>query len=557
MRVPVIDVAERHQMDNEKTAPDDAAIADRIAILASQARTPDVKHRRSAVRQIYEICFEVGNRAQAAVPILVECLSDPDEEVGDSALWGLKYCEPGSIEALVSCLDSTSAIVRSRACRSLGNVGGAAISACDALRKLLTDPAQEVRLSAAWALGLIGDTSIRTLTALFAMAGSSAATERSAAFHALGNIGKALVDPKPLRAGQQAILGALEDEDDGVRWSACYAVQSLYLDAGQHVGLLMRRLAVDTSERVRSLAVQQLQAVAPSADITEYIPAMCDTVLRGQEEARRMCDVLASLGPKAKDAIHCLNNALHTDDGLLVIAAARALWKIDRRVDDSLPALARAFEDHGEAVCDVICEIGPAASPLVHLLVRALEMDDWDLQWAAADALGAIASSDPEVLEVLTTSLGHESPIVRSAAVRALAQIGSPAVPMLTAIVDNLDDSRGEWAADTLGKMGHRADAAVETLRAKLDSPNVGLAAWCAIAIAKVAGDVAVAPLLVSLVARSDRSDLRQEAVMGLRAIGPSAAGAVEAVRSVLNDPDPDVRSAAEGAMTIMNARPH
>jgi HEAT repeat protein len=68
---------------------------------------------------------------------------------------------------------------------------------------------------------------------------------------------------------------------------------------------------------------------------------------------------------------------------------------------------------------------------------------------------------------------------------------------------------------------------------------------------------VAAATLLINLLATSERSDLRQEAVSALKAIGPSAPGAVEAVRSALNDPDPDVRSVAEEAFSAMAARPH
>jgi hypothetical protein len=64
-----------------------------------------------------------------------------------------------------------------------------------------------------------------------------------------GNISKALVDPTPLRAEQETIFLALEDDDDEVRWSACYLLESLQLDKSLHVGLLKRRLAVDVSAR--------------------------------------------------------------------------------------------------------------------------------------------------------------------------------------------------------------------------------------------------------------------------------------------------------------------
>lgn len=206
-------------MDNENP---DSAMADHIISLASEARTEDLGRRRLAVRRIYDICFEIGARARAAVPILIDCLSDPDEKVGKSSLWGLKYCAPASIPALISCLGDPNAIVRRRACSALGKIGDAAIVAGGALRELVGDPSQDVRLSSALALGLVGDTSQKTIAALFRMSDADSAAERSASLHALGNIGRRLVDPEPLSKNQQKIFRALEDEDDGVRWSACY-----------------------------------------------------------------------------------------------------------------------------------------------------------------------------------------------------------------------------------------------------------------------------------------------------------------------------------------------
>src|SRR5262249_20835690 len=152
------------------------------------------------------------------------------------------------------------------------------------------------------------------------------------------------------------------------------------------------------------------------------------------------------------------------------------------------------FDEYGESVCDAICQIGPPAAPLIDAVIDALQSEDWDLQWAAADALGAISSDDPKVLAVLASSLGHPSPIVRAAATRAFAQIGSPAVPVLIEILQERDGHRAEWAADALGRMGHRAREAAEALRANLRSRNPEIASWCAIALAKVAGDAAAAP---------------------------------------------------------------
>jgi HEAT repeat protein len=554
-------MAELDDMGNDDALADDTVadereIAEQIALLGAQVHAEDVERRRLIVSQLSHLCYEVGRQARAAVPILLRCLSDPNEKVGESALWGLQWCAPESIEPLTDCLGSTDAKVRRRACSALGSIGDEASTACDALRRLLTDPAEDVRRRAAWALGLLHDTSARTIDALFGMASSERAAERSSALHALGNIGRALVDPEPLRAKQEQILNALEDDDEDVRWSACYVLESLHVEELLHVDLLVRRLR-DASSHVRESAIGKLQKLALTVDLTPHVASISNVVLAGSHEARVACDVLALLGPKAKSAVPHLAEALQAEDGFLAIAAAKALWKIDGRVTESLPVLARLFDEYGESVCDAICEIGPAAGPLIHEVIKALQSDNWDLQWAAADALGAISSSEPEVLAVLATSLGHASPIVRAAAARALAQIGRPAVPILIKLLEGHHDDRAEWAADALGRMGHRANEAAEALRANLGSLHHGLVSWCAIALAKVAGDATAAPILMDLLARTDRPDLRREAAKGLKAIGPPAICATEELTSALDDDHAEVRAAVEEALAAIGARSH
>src|SRR5262249_48593435 len=102
--------------------------------------------------------------------------------------------------------------------------------------------------------------------------------------------------------------------------------------------------------------------------------------------------------------------------------------------------LARLFPNFGETVCDAITQIGPAAAPLTGQVLPHCNSNDWDLQWAVADALGYMGSSDPAGLAALTAALGHDSGIVVSAAARALARIGPAAVPALSDILLQPED---------------------------------------------------------------------------------------------------------------------
>ena len=267
--------------------------------------------------------------------------------------------------------------------------------------------------------------------------------------------------------------------------------------------------------------------------------------------------MIGTLGPRAHAAVPSLIDALEGEDEFTTIAAAEALWRVDRRIDVALPHLARLFPDFGETICDAITQIGPAAAPLLDQVLAALESDDWDLQWAAADALGCMGSSDPAVLAKLATALGHESVIVVSAAGAALARIGAAAVPVLSDILLQPDDPRAEWAADALGRIGPAAGAAAKPLLAQLHSSRPALAAWSAIALAKITGDERVVPTLVKLLDRTDRADLREQAALGLKNVGPRAAGAANALNTLRHDPDADVRKAAEAALSVVTAARH
>src|SRR5262245_35881370 len=253
-------------MDRDDPAQEEADVAQRIARLAADLETADLEQRRAAVWQIFEICAEARGRAASAIPVLLNCLSDPDKKVGESAAGALHWCAPASIEPLIDCLNDPRPIVRCRACDALGSIGEPAIAARDILRRCLTDTEPEVRAGAAKALGLIHDTSGRTIDALFAMASSESARGRSAALHALGNIGKALADPGPLQAREHEVLAALEDSNADVRWSACYVLESLGLDPERHVELLMRRFAADTSDDVLGMATGQLRRLTSTID---------------------------------------------------------------------------------------------------------------------------------------------------------------------------------------------------------------------------------------------------------------------------------------------------
>ena len=535
----------------------DQEIAESVFRTAAEVKHADRARRHTAIRDLWDLCRRVRVRARAAIPIWLELLADEDKEIGESAIYGLSYAAPDSLEPLIDQLRHHHPTVRQRACSSLGTIGKEAIAAAHSVLPLLADPVEEVRSRAAWALGSIGDARQRTIEALLDMARAGTTEDRRSALHGLAGLAKAAADLAPFRVRQQEIFDALTDADDDVRWSACYAIGALDLDPTTHVDLIVPRLS-DRSHRVEEMAIGQLKKLAEDIDLTSCLAPICQVVLGGRKRsAAGACEVIGTLGPRAHAAVPSLIDALEGEDEFTTIAAAEALWRVDRRIDVALPHLARLFPDFGETICDAITQIGPAAAPLLDQVLAALESDDWDLQWAAADALGCMGSSDPAVLAKLATALGHESVIVVSAAGAALARIGAAAVPILSDILLQPDDPRAEWAADALGRIGPAAGAAAKPLLAQLHSSRPALAAWSAIALAKITGDERVVPTLVKLLDRTDRADLREQAALGLKNVGPRAAGAANALNTLRHDPDADVRKAAEAALSVVTAARH
>lgn len=543
-------------MNWDTPPPDDRELPTIIGKLVVKARSPGADEKRKAVEALYDLAFKVGPKAAAAIPVLIERLGDGDPKTAESALWALAYCKPQSIEPLIDSLLDIDPEVRQRAAWAIGNIGDEARPASDSLRRLLQDPVENVRSRAAWALGLVHDCDSRTVESLFQLVEFGITSDRRSALHALGNIGKRMDEPARLRGYRPLIFSALNDADEDTRWSALYLIESLGLPAPDHAEIMLGILKQDPTKRVLNAVLSQLARLAPQIDMSAHAAYLCQWLNRDTTSASQVCDILGLIRPAPLEAIDALVAALNIDE--CVVPASKALWKIDRRVNESLPALARVFDDYDESVCDVICELGPAAAPLLPRLIEAMQDEDnWDLQWAATDALGSMASADPPVMAALLAALGRPSPVVRSAASRALARVGVAAIPQLLTLVQAQDDPRAGWAAFSLGEMGPAAISAAPQLVEGLQSAGDVLSTACAIALARIAADPRTIPHLVRIIESTDTRHPRSAAANALGGLGPLAITAVPALELLLGDDDPDCSVAAQEALDAINAKTH
>jgi HEAT repeat protein len=542
-------------VDYNAAPPDDAELPAILADLTDRAGHVDVNVRREAIERIYELAIKVHAKVAAAIPSLVGGLVDPDPKIGESALWALHYCAPDSIDPLVECLSHQVAFVRERAAHSLGNIGDIARDAAALrLRDLLGDSDQAVRQRGAWALGLMHDACGDTVRLLAGMITNGTLVDAGAALHALGNIGKS-AGPDFLAPYREQILAALDSPGTESRRWALYAAESVGLDVQTWADTLVRVVRQDESAEVRSAALSTLKGIASSVDLEFAVSTLVARLVESGREASLTCDVLGAMRPRPIGAVPFLQKVLTRDE--LVLPAASALWRIAGRADSIVPAMRRIFDDYGEGVCDLICELGPAASPLIPDVIKGLAEENWDLQWAAADALQAIASSDQMVLGTLLNALAHPSPIVRSAPARALAAAGVVAVRPLKALLVDVSDPRASFAAYALGEMGPAAAESLSDLRAGMQAGSEPLAGCCAIAVARIAGEIGAVPYLVATLRSDDPVAPRQAAAKALAELGPAATAAVGALEALVHNDDIDLADASMQALIAIRGTPH
>lgn len=544
-------------MEAEHRRPEE--VRAQVAGLIDILRTQDGEERKRAFDTLYELCREYGPAASAAAPVLIAALGEASDDTDAEALvYALHYCHGNDLEPIIECLSHPDVRVRRRGCHVLGLIGDNAVAGAEAVRRLLADADPTLRARAAWAIGLMHDSSPLTLEALFEMT-SKSITDRAAALHALGNIGQRISDRTPLQSRQENLIGALEDSSADVRRSALHAIAGLDLEPSRYAALLNSHLAREPNDDVRWRLLTDIRRLAGATDLTNYVALYCELVQRGERGAWDACEILGVMGAAASQALPALREivAFPEADDMLKVRAATALWKVAGNADEVIPVLKELFAENGESICDLICDMGPAAAPLIPEVVAALGTKDWDLQWAAADALGAIASSAPETLTALEGALKHDSPVVRSAATRAFVRIGEPATRTLCSILGGTDLRAASWAADALGHLGPKAASATTALRGTANSRDASLSAWSTIALAKIAGDVEMVPALVLLLGEQERSDLRKGASAALGQIGPPAAAACDALRKACDDDDTEVRLAAQDALAAVLSKRH
>jgi HEAT repeat protein len=216
-----------------------------------------------------------------------------------------------------------------------------------------------------------------------------------------------------------ALVGLLEDEDEGVRKAGATALEQmagvLNVETASALVALLKTEKADSRQLVTHLIGAIPTAVAPLCQM------MKDPDPDAQVAAAMMLDHL--LDPRSVDAfIDAMAQPAVRD---IAVGTLKKLGAIRERIDDSFNVLrdVEGASEREEARMATVIDLLGIGRASVEILIEYLEDDDWLVREAAADLLGKIG--DVRAVEPLMKRLATDQDTgVKELAIKALGLIG-------------------------------------------------------------------------------------------------------------------------------------
>jgi tRNA A-37 threonylcarbamoyl transferase component Bud32 len=245
----------------------------------------------------------------------------------------------------------------------------------------------------------------------------------------------------------QALIGALKDEDAGVRRSAAQALGECGPAGREATGPLIAALedpdfwvgeaAADALRKITGTPEPQRERRNRSREPSGIPPAVQNLLAAMQDPKSRWMAVVAvgEMGSAAREAIPALIEALEDEDVAIRWDAAKALGKMGPAAAGAVPALAAVIHQQSDAIVRqyavaALGRIGPPAKAAVPALIGALKERASHLDEQAGDALVSIG---PAAVPALIEAMKDDDPQVRLKAATALTRIAG-AVPAGSAL---------------------------------------------------------------------------------------------------------------------------
>jgi HEAT repeat protein len=414
------------------------------------------------------------------VPSLIATATKEPQEAAYSE--ALAQIGAPAIQPLLDHFSATEASGSSREWifRALRGMGAPAL---DTLAKSLQSPSPAVRAGAATALADMSVESPAIVKALLAMTDDPSPPIRAAALRAISGVRsekevaaakleQALGHADPLvrkagaaglarmgagaKLGLDGLMNLLDDPDLTTQRSAIQALGGMGAAAAKAAPTVLQRVEVP---ELRLVSLEALGKFGPAAEAA--IPRLKTLAGEGPSEMRYAAiEALNGIGPAAQEALPVLYDVLQNHEERDVrIQALKALLKIEQSDDKLLPVALKIFDEsigslHREAAI-ALRRFGDRAQPALPGLLDMLSREN-----DRGEALGTLRGMRVQAVQPLMKKLDDKAPEVRVFACEALAKLGAEAREALPALQQRVEKegdpvrSAAQKAIEQIGKPG-------------------------------------------------------------------------------------------------------
>ena len=438
-----------------------------LAALAKAIADPERRVRLSAFSSLRRLTTDPAE----LVPIVSQLLQHQDQIIASRAVETVIQRGEKAVPVLIEALQNERAAYW--AALAVEEIGAPAAETVPALTQLLqsTDD-NTLKVQILLALASIGDAARPAeqpiLTILSNQAGPSnpsATFLNTAAAYAAGTL--------RLRSAVEPLQTASRSKDEMLSMMAAWALARIEPDSREQTSLAVQRLVQGLASEdpaVRHSAAEGIQTLNLSAEIVG--PKLIE-LLRETDPviSYNVVEAIASLGPAvAADVAGALDNPE------LRTLAARVIGQLGKDAAAVVPQVVDALDSaEGEfrkTLQMAIAEIGPDAATATPQLIQSLDSDLESVRTTAMLALGKIGpAADQSIGALRLTMQSSQDAFERIGAAWALVrvapddgQIIEAALPVLISGLQFPDAMVQSEAADTLGRLGESAEAAVEPL---------------------------------------------------------------------------------------------
>ena len=320
-----------------------------------------------------------------------------------------------------------------------------------------------------------------------------------------------------------ALIGALSDDDEHVRWHAARALGAIGAPAAESVPALSEALS-DEKPMVRAHAARALGEIGDSAGST--FETLVKMLVDPEPVVRRAAMSAArELSPGPEAAVTAFAKLLADSDPAIVVVALEAIIE---QGDKAVPMLNEALKNKETEywACVGLTELGAKAAPAV-----------------------------PNLIEIVS----HEEEEVRLQAMLALAEIGEAARPGTPELIEALADPQvgvRYAAAFALGSI--QAEGADDALEQASETDDKFLGILTAWALARTNPDdddrqrTAVTQLLAGI--HDEDEQTRAASIRALAQLDPPEDMRDTVIKEIMASPYPEVMPAALDAVAARGA---